>query len=93
MAWNPKALKTLGPRTQPLDRFDREAEREGSAIRTNRQFAPSILGKRIAKNSRKAEGFAKTAEFIATRNLVKDTAARAAELVRPDHRYRLTQAA
>lgn len=88
MAWNPKALKTLGPRRQTLDRFDREAEAEGGAIRHNRQYAPTVLGKRIAKNSRKADGFAKTAEFIAARNLVKDTAERYHELVTPDVRIR-----
>lgn len=69
-----------------MDRLDLEAEREGSAIRTNRQFAPSILGKRIAKNSRQADGIAKTAEFNATKYIVAETAKRVEEHRAPARR-------
>ena len=82
--WNTKALKTLGPRFQPLDRFDREAEAEGNAFRRAKAHGPAILGKRIAKNSRKANGFAATAELKATTHIVKETARIvAARTIRP----------
>ncbi len=93
MAWNPKALKQLGPRRQPLDLFDREAEAEGNAIKHSQQYLPTVMGKRLAKMRREASGIRKTADEIATRRLVADTAKRYAEIVKPDSRASLMQAA
>lgn len=77
MAWNPKALKALKtPQSQGLDRFDREAEQEGRA-RTwmkHNNVGPTLLGRRISKETRNANGIAKTAEHKATQHIVKETA-------------------
>lgn len=57
-----------------LDALDTEAEREGKARRffTSNDLKP-ILGRRVGKETRKHDGYTKTAGFKATRNLVKDT--------------------
>lgn len=76
MAWNEKGLKQLNRNpTRKIDDFDRQAESEGNARRffNGNDLRPQ-LGRRISKESRKAEGLAKTAERKATINLVKDTA-------------------
>ena len=86
MAWNPKALKALKtPQTQGLDRFDREAESEGRARgwMNRNSVGPAILGRRISKESRNANGIAKTAEFKATAHIVKETARIVAERTIP----------
>lgn len=83
MAWNPKALKSITPVQSGLDAHDLEAERQGNAtgfMRRN-EIGPKTLGRRISKESRKADGFAKTADLRATRNLVADTAAIAQRII------------
>ncbi len=75
--WNPKALKVLKtPQSQGLDRFDREAESEGRARgwMKHHDVGPKTMGRRISKETRKADGFSKTAEFKATTHIVKETA-------------------
>lgn len=76
MAWNEKAARHLSqPRKVQLDKFDLEAEREGGATRYfNRNDLRPQLGRRISKESRQSAGRAKSADLIATRNLVADTA-------------------
>jgi hypothetical protein len=59
-----------------LDALDLEAEREGSArrfFRTN-SIGPEQLGRRISKDSRKADGLQKSAEYKATAYIVAETA-------------------
>lgn len=81
MAWNPKALRVLKTQPAGLDRFDREAEREGTARNyfNRNDLGPAVLGRRISKESRKADGYAKTAEQKATAFLIKETARIVAE--------------
>lgn len=86
MAWNPKALKQIKPKQVGLDAIDREAEAQGNSIRwfDRNEAGPSIMGRRISKQTRQLDGRRKTAETIATRNLVKDTAAVAARVIIPN---------
>lgn len=90
MAWNPKALKQLGlaPR-QHLDAIDMEAEKQGNATRFFQQndLRPQ-LGRRISKESRKADGYARTADLRAHTNLVADHAAAHRRLVTPESNLR-----
>lgn len=86
MAWNEKALKQnrKAPKCS-LDAIDREACAQGDATRFfNANDLRPQLGRRISKDSRKADGFAKTADAKATRNLVADTAARAKDIIIPE---------
>ncbi len=59
-----------------MDAIDREAEAQGNARRffNQNEVGPANLGRRISRESRKADGYAKTADKRATENLVKDTA-------------------
>ncbi len=88
--FNERALKQrqMKPKNAGMDVLDREAEREGSARRffTNNGVGPSVLGKRIAKQSRQMDGASKTAEKRATTNLVADTAAAAKRVMVPQLR-------
>lgn len=90
MAWNEKALKQIKPKTAKMDAFDIEAEREGNATRyfKRNEIAPQTLGRRISKESRKTDGYAKTAELKATQNLVEDTANRARGIIVPQYSLR-----
>ncbi len=84
MAWN-KLPKNFTARNVGMDDLDREAEREGGATRFfNRNDLRPQLGRRISKESRQSNGRAKSAELIATRNLVADTAARVSAHTIPD---------
>lgn len=96
MAWNDKAARQI--QRQPvrhLDAFDLEAEREGNATRSMRQAAPAILGRRISKNRREADGNRKTAERRATDHIVASTAAivKAHTIADPTKQYNLRQVA
>ena len=74
----PKTMRTRKPQ---LDSIDLEAERQGNAtgfMRRN-EIGPKTLGRRISKESRKADGYAKTAEVRATRHIVIETARIVAE--------------
>lgn len=86
--FNEKALRDRNRQARrqqkgSFDPIDAEAERQGNARRffSENEVGPSVLGKRISKETRKADGCAKTADMKATRNLVKDTAAVASRLV------------
>jgi hypothetical protein len=59
-----------------MDAIDLEAEAHGNARRFFKQndVGPANLGRRISRESRKANGIAKTADKRATDNMVKDTA-------------------
>lgn len=78
--WNASGGKNKqnmpAPLQRSLDALDLAAEREGKA----RQFfgkndLKPVLGRRIGKDSRKRDGFAKTAGHKAARSIVKDTVA------------------
>jgi hypothetical protein len=68
-----------------LDRFDMEAEREGSAKRffKSNEVKPSTLGRRISKQTRQLDGRRKTADNRAAQNLVRDTVERMQQHVLP----------
>jgi hypothetical protein len=90
MPFNEKALTRLNRQRRQqqggsFDAIDAEAERQGNACRffkTN-EIGPKILGKRISKETRQADGNAKTADARATRNLVHDTAQIAKSIMVP----------
>lgn len=96
MAWNEKAARQINRQpVRSLDRFDIEAESEGNATRSMRHAAPNILGRRISKNRREADGNRKTAEKRATDHIVASTAAiaKAHTIADPSKRYNLRQVA
>ncbi len=74
--FNEKNLKKMnrGPRFE-IDAIDMEAEAQGNARRffSQNELKP-LLGRRIGKESRKADGYAKTADMKATKHIVKETA-------------------
>ncbi len=78
-----KKLKNMNrsPRFE-IDDIDREAESQGNARRffKKNEIAP-LLGRRISKESRKADGYAKTADMKATKHIVKETAAVAKKIM------------
>lgn len=84
MGWNEKAARKIMAQQQrrSLDAIDLEAERQGNATRYFKanDLRPQ-LGRRISRTIRQQEGRAKTADLIATRNLVHDTAIRAKQLI------------
>lgn len=85
--WNTKALKGRNKAPKPcIDAIDREACAQGDATRffSANDIRPQ-LGRRISKESRKADGYAKTADAKATRNLVADTAERARTIIIPQY--------
>lgn len=90
MPFNEKALTRLNRQRRKqqggsFDPIDEEAERQGNATRyfkTN-EIGPKILGKRISKETRQANGNATTADMRATRNLVQDTAEVAKKVMVP----------
>jgi hypothetical protein len=81
--FNEKNLRKMnrGPRFE-IDAIDMEAEAQGNATRFfNQNELKPLLGRRIGKESRKANGIAKTAEAKATAHIVKATAERAKQVV------------
>lgn len=66
-----------------MDRFDLEAEAEAAARRWVREneVAPTILGRRISKESRKQSGAEVTADLRAANNFVKDHRAAVARVM------------
>ena len=73
--FNEKDLKNLRKNTvQRMDAHDLSAEAEGNARRYMRvnEVGPSILGRRISRETRKANGAANTAGVRADRNDKKD---------------------
>jgi len=96
MAWNDKAARQISRQpVRHLDAFDMEAEREGNATRSMRVAGPNILGRRIAKNRREADGNRKVAEKRGTDYIVATTAAiaKAHTIAEPSKRYNLRQVA
>jgi hypothetical protein len=75
--WNEKAARKsqANELRRNLDAFDLEAERQGNATGFfNRNNLRPQLGRRISKESRKANGYAATADLKATRHIVAATA-------------------
>lgn len=76
--WNASGGKNKqnvpAPLQRSLDAIDLAAAREGKARQYfgDNELKP-ILGRRIGKDSRKRDGFAKTAGHKAARSIVKDT--------------------
>jgi hypothetical protein len=91
--FNDKAARRFLNQTnrRKIDAIDEEAERQGSARQffTRNELGPANLGRRISKESRKASGAQTTADYKATKNLVKDTAKVAKRLIVPQ--YKLSQ--
>lgn len=95
MAWKSQRQLNLAMRPQHnakngMDAIDLEADAQGNATRFFKQngVGPANLGRRISKESRVADGRAKTADARATANLVKDTAAAHARYVVPSMNLR-----
>lgn len=72
-------------RNNGMDRFDLEAEREGSAksFFKRNEVAPACLGRRISKQTRQLDGRRKTADNRAAQNLVRDTVERMHQHILP----------
>lgn len=71
-----KAINSVGTiKRAPLDQFDMEAEREGSARRyfSSNDLRP-VMGRRIGREIRQRDGYNKTVQAKSTKNIVKDTA-------------------
>ncbi len=71
-----KAINSVGNvKRDPLDKFDMEAEREGSARNyfSHNDLRP-VMGRRIGREIRQRDGYNKTIRANATKNVVKDTA-------------------
>jgi len=96
MAWNEKAARKITRQpVRHMDALDLQAEREGNATRSMQVAAPNILGRRIAKNRREADGNRKTAEKRGTDHIVATTAAiaKAHTIADTVGRYNLRQVA
>lgn len=84
-AWK-ELPKNWKPKQAKLDANDREAENQGKAIAGMRDVRPTILGRRISKETRKQDGAQKTADKRSADHAIADTKAAIAKHVVPGPR-------